>query len=591
MTIIRKIFKQRDVDQDVLQAARGLGLSEMKARIVAGRANGSKVDLEEIIFPKIKNLHHPELLQDGKKAAEIISAAIMQGQKIGILTDYDVDGICSHVVLYESLRHFGVASEKIISLIGHRMLDGYGVSVTLVDRILALDEKPQLIITADCGSSDEEQIKRLRKGGMEVIVTDHHAIPEEGIPGSALATVNPTRKDCRYPDEYISGCMVSWLLMCLVRTELIVRGEIAATTGKLGIFLDYVCLSTVADAVSLFSPTNRAVIKYGLGIINELAKPSWYAFASQLDRADGKRFTAEDLGFQIAPRINARSRMADPYAALQFFLSENTDQAFQKLTKLEKSNDQRKQAEQQMIRKATRYAVEINGAQKSSLVIADDTFHAGVQGIVASRLVDAFGKPAVVFSPVSGGNILSGSARTINGIHVRDVLQKIHEKHAKLMESFGGHKGAAGLKIKKENFEDFRNAFEEVVVQKTGGRELHPVVLTDGRLAGDLMTLQTLKEMEELEPYGREFEEPVFEGVFTVQRSRLVGSEPIHLSMQLQMEERNFQGIWFRAIVNVGDKQPVRQGDRVKCAYKLKLNDFRGRQSLQLFIEYAETVE
>ncbi len=540
------------------------------------------------MFPALKNLHHPELLRDSGRAADYIAKAVKERRRIGILTDYDVDGICSHVVVYESLKHFAVSERSLISLIGHRMNDGYGISATLVDKILALDKTPELIITADCGSSDEQQISRLKECGIAVIVTDHHTIPVEGVPASAVATINPSRKDCLYPDKFISGCMVSWLLMCLVRSRLIGCGVLADDTAKLGGLLDFVGLSTVADAVTFTSPTNRAVVNGGLQVINQLTKPPWFALAKQLGKNERNPFTVEDLAFQIAPRINARSRMADPYAALNFFTACDARQAGEHLQRLEKNNEERKITERNMVKIARQKAKKLHESQRSSLVISDGNFHAGVQGIVASRLVDGFGKPTVVLSPVHEGDILSGSARTIPEVHLLRVLQKIHEQHPDLFLSFGGHSGAAGLKIKKEKLALFCEAFEKNVAEEIQNRNLAPFILTDGDLEVELLNLETLAELQKLEPYGREFEEPAFAGIFTITKTRIVGAEPVHLALKLEKKGREFQGIWFNAMENPGDRQTINEGTTIRCAYKLKLNNFRGQRSLQLLVEYAE---
>lgn len=587
-SLVRKQFKQRCVDEKTFKETMRLGFTELQAKIVAGRAITKPDNLDKILTPSLKNLHHPELLQDAPQAAKYLAQAIDKEETIGILTDYDVDGICSHVVIMESLKLFGVPEESMISLIGHRINDGYGVSENLVDRILTLKKKPELIITADCGSSDEDQIKRLRENEIRVIVTDHHAIPQEGIPLSAVATVNPTRIDCNYPDKLISGCMVSWLLMCLLRNVLIEKKKVRDDVPKLGNLLDYVGLSTVADAVSLFNSSNRAVVKTGLSVMNDLSKPSWIAMKNQFANGGDHFFTAEDLAFKVGPRINARSRVADPYAALHFFMANNTSDADNIIRLLEKSNNERRDTEQKMVEIAMARASQSDDGKSKSLVISDDKFHVGVQGIVASRLVDAFGKPSVVFSPVSDGEVLSGSARTIPDVHIRNVLQRVHDKNQGLLLTFGGHKGAAGLKIEKNKVSLFRKAFDDEVSAEVGGKILKLFLFTDGDISEDKINLKTYNELKELEPYGREFEEPLFEGVFYVSRCKLVGNEAVHLSMDLISKKEKFPAIWFRAVSNQGDAPPIKPGDTIRCAYKLKQNQFRGKRNLQLFIEYAE---
>lgn len=589
-TQIKKHFITRKTDPQILQKARSMGFSPLQSRIIAGRASDQKhgFPLEDFLFPALKNLHHPELLQDSVIAADRIIEAVATGCLIGILTDYDVDGICSHVVVRQSLLRFGVPESKLISLIGHRMNDGYGISCGLVEKILALDERPQLIITADCGTSDELQIRRLKEKNIGVIITDHHSIPSSGIPASAEATVNPTRKDCTYPDKYISGCMVSWLLMCLVRNRLIERKMLKPEAEKLGILLDFVGLSTIADAVTFVSPTNRAVVNNGLEIINQFIKPAWIILGKHLGKNKNNPFTVDDLAFQVAPRINARSRMADPYAALNFFIAADQGRAFECLQKLEKNNKERKLTERNMVKIAQQKAIKLREERLNTLVIFDQKFHAGVQGIVASRLVESFGRPCVVLSPLGDGTVVSGSARTIPEVDLFKVLQNINKNHPGMFKSFGGHRGAAGIKLNINDIDLFSELFEKKVLEEVRHVRLEPYILTDGILENEMIRLETINEIQKLKPFGREFEEPFFLGVFEVTGIRAVGAEPIHLSLKLRQKKKELQAIWFNALNNPDDSINIKCGDTIRCAYKLKLNMYNGRKKMQLLIEYAE---
>ena len=577
-------IEQRQIFPQVFRKSEELGLSRLASRIVAGRVHDN-AGLEKIIRPSLADLHHPEGLKDCERAADRLIRSISSQERIGIITDYDVDGITSHLVLLESFVFFLVDPERIDHFIGHRLEDGYGISDNLTRRILDHNELPGLIITADCGSSDEENISRLQQAGVDVIVTDHHAIPESGVPSSAYAVINPAQQDCSYPDKTISGCMVSWLLMCLVRNRLIESGRLSPNISKLTFLLDFVALSTVADAVSLASSANRALINSGLQMMNTLARPCWRA-VKRLSGTEDAFFSVDDLGFQIGPRINARSRMADPYGAFYFLSAEDDQEAARWLAVLEQDNQERKKIEQEMLKTARIQAEKVEG-QNTSIVVADDTFHAGVQGIVASRLVDIYGRPAVVFSPGRDSKQYSGSARTVDGIHVQRALRFIHKYDSSLMLSFGGHRGAAGMRIERDRLGEFREIFEQAVRVQVGDRELGPVVMTDGGLDFSEISLETLTEIESLAPFGREFEGPVFEGVFRVERLRPVGAEPIHLSLGLSGRGRIFQAIWFRALEQAGDPLPFRKGDRVQCVYRLSENKFRGKTTLQLIVQYA----
>ena len=267
--------ESRSIDASVFAEARSRGFDPVIARIVAGRIT-SDTPLEAVLAPRLQHIAPPSLLTDIHQAANRLQQAILQNERIGVLTDYDADGLTSHAVITESLLRFGVSRQKLTHWIGHRLEDGYGISEALVDRLLDSIPLPELLISADCGSSDEAQIARLQVAGIDVIVTDHHQVSDHGPPSSAYAVVNPNRTDCHYPDKAIAGCMVSWLVMSHVRQGLIDRQAIAADTPKLGDLLDYVALGTIADCVSLgSSETNRAIESRPL--INSKAKASMLA--------------------------------------------------------------------------------------------------------------------------------------------------------------------------------------------------------------------------------------------------------------------------------------------------------------------------
>ena len=587
--IPKLVARSADIDTAKLsQFAQALSLSPLQARIVANRlpSKESEDRIDQIVDASLRNIAPPGLLKDSDKAVKRIAQAIAKGENIGLLTDYDVDGITSHAILIHALRDFfGVDEDNIQHLIGHRIDDGYGISQGLVNRILDVQQTlPNLIITADCGSSDEVQIVRLKDKGIDVIVTDHHAIPQEGIPLSALATINPTREDCAYPDNTIAGCMVSWLLMSHLRNELISSGVLGADAPKLSALLDFVSLGTVADAVSLISPINRAVVKAGLKVMNQLQRPCWQAMKNLLEW-DFQIFTAEDLGFQIGPRINARSRMSDPYMALHYLCAPTLHKSMQYLQELDKDNQARKATEKDMLEIAFRLAKEQLDTQSWSLVVYHEDFHAGVQGIVASRLMEKFGRPVIVLSPANESGKLTGSARTIPMVHIRDAIELVANKHPEIVLRFGGHKGAAGLKLDGNCVDEFKVLFDQAVEQQLmTGDDLRPIIRTDGELAEDELTFETIADLKHLEPYGREFEVPVFEGDFKVQSIRVIGSDANHLMLQLATDSHSFRAVWFRALEKKNDPFPFVEGQLIHAVYQLKENYYRGNFSIQLHI-------
>lgn len=580
-------IKRRQPSEQTYTLALAAGLSPLLAHIIACRLADFAGDIQRIVSPGLRYIEHPDLLKDSTRAAERIAAAIIGQERIGILTDYDVDGITSHALIYRALtEYFGFPSDAIHSLIGHRIQDGYGVSEGLIQRILANAIRPELIITADCGSSDEARIARLQEAGIDVIVTDHHALPLEGPPQSAYAVVNPTRPDCRYPDTTIAGCMTAWLLMSQVRSKLIDQGYLPADAPKLARELDYVSLGTVADCVSIGTAINRAVVAVGLGYLNRFTRPCWRAIRTLLNRSQ-QPLTVEDLSFQLGPRINARSRLADPYAALRYLLADNDRDAMRYLTLLDADNQERKGIERDMVETAKLEADRQVEQGRAALVVYLDNGHAGVQGIVASRLVEAFGRPAIVLCNTLEPGQLTGSARSIAELHMRDTLQRVADARTDVFVKFGGHKGAAGLTVYHARLTDFQEAFEQAVRVQLGDTKLGPVLWTDGNLAAEAISLATLAELEQLQPYGREFETPLFEGTFIVEAVRVVGAEAVHLTLTLSTPVSLYGAIWFRALPAPDAPLPVVSGNTVHCAYRLSRNEFRGAQRLRLLIEHA----
>ena len=583
----RPLILARPCNAAFHQRAVAAGLTELQARILVGRLRDYSGDIEPLVDPGLRHLAHPGRLADGSRAAERIARAVAEGEHIGILTDYDVDGITSHVVIRRTLNElFGVPQQHLHSLIGHRIHDGYGISMPLVERTLKLSPRPSLVITADCGSSDEPRIARLKQAGIDVVVSDHHALPIEGPPPSAYATVNPTRSDCNYPDATIAGCMVAWLVMSLARATLIEQGVLGPDTPKLSPWLSYVALGTVADCVSLGgSAINRAVVRHGLTLINRMNEPCWRAMAERLG-ADSVPFNAETLGFQMGPRINARSRLDDPYAALHFMLAGSDDVAHKHLAVLDDDNQARKAIEADMVEKAKVLAKSALLEDAPAIVVYLEDGHPGVQGIVASRLVQAYGRPALVLTPAAEAGMLTGSGRSIEQLHLRDVLQRTHELAPEALPRFGGHRGAAGVGVPLPCLDDFRRAFLQAAGEQLEGIELAPRIYTDGELSIAQLDLATLDEIEALGPYGREFESPLFEGEFIVERLRPVG-DGSHLMMELSLGRMSWKAIWFRALVP-GELPSFSEGATLRCAYKLNRNRYHGRESLQLMIEHGE---
>jgi single-stranded-DNA-specific exonuclease len=582
-------IKARKRDAAVEQNGLDLGLHPVIARIVAARPIFSELPLLQAISPKLSNLSTPIAMADIELAAERVASAILDGECIGIETDHDCDGQTSHAVLYHNLvNRFGHPTSKIRSYIGHRLTEGYGLSDHVASRILEDTPRPALVITADNGSSDEPRIARLKAGGIDVIVTDHHAIPLEGYPKSAYACLNPTRADCGYNDPYIAGCMVAWLLMTATRKKLIERNRLPTTEPNLSDSLDFVAVGTVADCVSIArSANNRAVVSYGLRLIEKGIRPCWRAFNLTLKTA----ICSDDVGFRLGPLLNSDGRLSTAFGSVSFLLSESDEEAHHWLEELQSQNEHRKLIQRQIVEQAIKAAKVRLQKQYFSLSLYLPEGHSGVQGIAASRIKDLFGRPTAIFALKQGTtDLLTGSVRGIEQFHVREALQFVAERDPTILLAFGGHKGAGGLTLLLSNIERFVELFEMACKEQLQlHAPLEPIIWTDGHLSSNEFHLNFLAELTRLEPYGREFELPIFELKGILKEIRSVG-DGTHARIMLEVEKQRYSGIWFGARVASTEAFSVTAGDSVQVAFSIKENIFRQKRSLDIQVVYMQRV-
>ncbi len=577
--------ESRSIDASVFAEARSCGLDPVIARIVAGRIT-SDTPLEAILAPQLQHIAPPSLLTDIHRAADRLQQAIGQKERIGVLTDYDADGLTSHAVITESLLRFGVSRQKLTHWIGHRLEDGYGISEALVDRLLDSTPLPQVLISADCGSSDEAQIARLQASGIDVIVTDHHQVSDHGPPASAYAVVNPNRADCHYPDKAIAGCMVSWLVMSHVRQALIDQQAIAADTPKLGDLVDYVALGTVADCVSLgSSETNRAIVKAGLSLIRKQQRPCWQVAASQLTRSS-RDINVDLLAFQLAPRLKARGRIGHSLRGYEYLVAESLAEATNAFLDLDADNQTRRMIEKQMIEQAKPLAHRQHSHGGFVLCVVLETGHAGVRGIVASRLVEAEGRPSIVLTPGNELAMLTGSMRSIPGVDAKALLDLVNAKLPGALSRYGGHTGACGLTVSKDALPDFSRELQEAYRTTYSHIGPKPRFMIDGELLPEQLSVTWVEQMEALGPFGRGFDQPAFVGVFQVVAVRPVGQEKTHVGLSLLTEGRQVRAIWFSAL-EPHQPAPFKCGDWIECVYSLSINTFRG-QEVSLMIRHGE---
>ncbi|MDY0136982.1 MAG: DHH family phosphoesterase [Thiomicrospira sp.] len=582
---------QRPFDPHIFEQAQALGLSELQARLVAQRLQDPQL-LDAVVNPKLKNLQHPSELKNADHAAQLIADAIQSDGLIVLTTDYDTDGVTSAWVAYNALtEYFGVDTSRLVHFIGERK-EGYGITDDVCERILALQQQQPiaLVISADQGSSDEPRIQRLAQAGIAVCVTDHHQMPIEGAPMSAVCTVNPQQADCAY-DKTIAGCFVIFLVMTQVRRELIQRGYLTQQAPSLKNLTMHVALGTIADSVSLKSPNNRAMVLAGLQLINQFQHPAWQAM-KQLNDNQGRPFNAEYLAFQVATRINAASRVSDVRTAFDFLCADNIHQATQCLAQLDADNSERREQQQAMLDQAIQLAQTLYHPQRFSLAFVMEG-NAGIQGIIASRVGEKFGLPCVAMTRLDDGTIAGSGRGIVPEIDLRLAFQTMEDQHPGLFISMGGHKGAAGCQIPGQHIDVFIELFEQAVKKQLGETAPVPIIETDGTLPGNWLNTDLINQLDALEPYGREWPQPQFYGQFNLIEVRQVGQSKLHLSMTLQPQDsqQTLKAIFFNALDEADKPLPYQPGDVLACVYQPSLNQYMGRSSLQLRLQWARKAD
>ncbi len=579
----------RPLATKIYDAALKLGYTPLQARIIAGRLKDADVAyLPALLNLQLSGLTPPDLLPDMDVASECVVAAIKRGLPILLISDFDADGASAHAVLKLAFRdYFGVPEQRIHSYIGHRLRDGYGVTETLTDRIIAEAPSPALIITADQGSTDHLRIARLRDHGFIVIVTDHHGVPASGPPPAAVACVNPVREDSTFPDPYIAGVQVAWLLCCAVRQRLIQTGTLPASAPKLGGLLDFVALGTMADCVDLArSSNNKAIIARGLAIMNaSMRRPVWQAL--QVATNGKGPITAATLAFSFAPLINARGRLDSALESVDLLMSDHAPEAEGLALQFLEHNQERKDVQAGMLSKNMPEAARQARAGAYGITIFDPDGHPGVHGICAARLVETFGRPVAYFSPKAEGEYITASLRTIEGLHVRNVLAEIAETYPEDFIAWGGHAGAGGVTLRKEGLARFAAQWRDIAARELGHLTIGPMLRTDGVL-GEKPSFSIVEELSALEPYGRQWEAPVFKGHGLVRQLRSVG-DGRHLKLLIEMQGTEYDAIWFGAVEE--GNCPITSGDFVAFAYALEVNFFRDKATLQLKIRHATVME
>jgi single-stranded-DNA-specific exonuclease len=522
-------------------------------------------------------------------AADIVADAVMNNRPILIVGDYDADGATSTALVVRALNSFGAA--KVDFLVPNRFEYGYGLTPEIVD--VASEFSPEVLITVDNGISSIEGVNAAKRNHIKVVVTDHH-LPGQQLP-DADAIVNPNQPGCEFSSKSIAGVGVAFYLMLAVRAALRDSGWFNAqrTTPNMADLLDLVALGTVADVVPL-DENNRILVEQG---IRRMRGGKARAGIRALFRAAGKDIracTSTDLGFFIGPRLNAAGRLEDMSAGVECLVTDSDSVAEAIATELNSLNVQRKQIEQGMLGQALddmNVLLETldNDQLQAGLCLYNSEWHQGVIGLLASRIKERFHRPVVAFANANDdadSDEIKGSARSIQGLHIRDVLDSVATRHPGLILKFGGHAMAAGLSINRENFDAFKQAFEREVESQLSADQLEEVVETDGSIAPDHMSLQTAEVLESAGPWGQQFPEPVFDNQFEILHWKIVGEK--HLKMQLRHNEG---GKAIDAIAFNTQAEDLPSFEKIHLAYRMNINEFRNIKNLQLIVDCMSAAE
>lgn len=567
-----------------LQAEPIADLHPVLARVLAARGIGDREELNLALAglapPGIAGLD---------AAVDRLQQAIEHGESILVVGDFDADGATSTALAVRALRMFGHA--RVDYLVPNRFDFGYGLTRELIAAVS--DCKPDLILTVDNGVSSHDGVAAATEQGIAVVVTDHH-LPPPALPPAA-AVVNPNRTDCTFPSKNLAGVGVVFYVLAALRSRLsAARGN--DQLASMADLLDLVALGTVADVVPL-DRNNRILVEQGLKRLRAGRGTPGVQQLLRAARRDPAQVTATDLGYAVAPRLNAAGRIADMAVGIEALLAEDNDSARKLASRLDDYNRDRRTIEAEMKEQADaeverlRASLAASEQLPSALVLHDARWHQGVSGILAGRLRQTVHRPIVILAD-AGEGMLKGSCRSIPGLHIRDLLATIDAAEPGLLERFGGHAMAAGLTLAADRLETFRERFCTAVHERIGDEVGVREILTDGVLAADELTMETAETLRSATPWGAGFPPPVFEGLFRVHDHRVVGEHHLKLQVEAIADQTSPDagcGEFIEAMAFHADPALHNgPGPQVRLVYRLEVNEFRGRRNLQLVIEHLE---
>ena len=570
--VVRTFKKNRSLAGDI---------HPLLERLFLARGITSETELDRTL----SKLPSPWLLSGMEAMVEHLIIAINEQQRICIVADFDADGATSCAVAIKGLQLLGAGQVSFV--VPNRFEYGYGLTPEIVELVKL--QNPDVIITVDNGISSIDGVKAATEAGIKVLVTDHH-LPGHELP-AADAIVNPNLLNDKFPSKSLAGVGVIFYVLMALRSRLREQNWFEShqvPEPNLAQLLDYVALGTVADVVAL-EQINRILVHQGLlRIRTGRCHPGLNALIEVAGK-NPQTLAASDLGFSLGPRLNAAGRMDDMSLGIQCLLTDDPALAKDMAYQLDQLNNDRREVEAVMKHEAMAYLTDMKALDRhhlpSGVCLFDANWHQGVIGILASRIKDQVHRPVIAFAP-AGKDLIKGSARSIPGVHIRDVLSDIAALHPKLLSKFGGHAMAAGLSLNMHDYPAFALAFDEMVSKRLASVDLEQKILSDGELTEQEMSLEIADLLQNAATWGQEFPEPVFDGVFDVIQTRIVGQR--HLKLVLRKPAGD---LVIDAIAFFVDKPEHWLGLRqIKAAYKLDINEFRGNRSVQFIVQYFEKI-
>lgn len=576
MSTVGPTIRQRDVPPRSAWTLEQAGLTPLLARLFAARG----VRLAEELDEGLARLLPPGELRGAQAAARRIADALVADEPIVIVADYDCDGATACAVAVRGLGLLGARPGQVRYVVPDRAVHGYGLTPAIVDLALTLQPRPRLLITVDNGIASLAGVAHARAMGLSVLVTDHHlpALADDVVVlPEADVIVNPNQPGCTFGSKHLAGVGVMFYVLLALRSELRERGVFdAQNQPRLDALLDLVALGTVADVVKL-DANNRRLVAQGLKRIRSGRLHAGVAALFAAAGRDARRASGFDFGFALGPRINAAGRLSDMTLGIECLLCDDPARAAALAAQLDAINRERREVESGMREQAEALLDALMPGDEAppALALYDPGFHEGVVGIVASRLKDRLNRPSFVFAKGQDG-LLKGSGRSIAGFHLRDALDLVSKRHPGVLVRFGGHAMAAGCTLAEADLPTFAAALSQVATDWLSPAMLTRTVLSDGPLAAEHFTPATVQALD-AQVWGQAFEAPVFCDVVDIVSQRLVGEK--HMKLSIRHAGTLREAIWF------GHAEPL--PPRVQLAYRLSLDEYQGRQRVQMVVEAA----